>query len=165
LYESVFTLIRQGQAKDAVSVLREHPPKNDTERRQVIDSAQRVLTEAGESLDQPERAVLQQISSEAFGESYFDRLRRWVGPRTHTDYDLAGGSGFEKADSTTQALAEEGFTNGISEEQIVWLASEDAQNVWLFGKRLGELDKSRRFLNQIVAATPANVNCMFCRRT
>jgi len=160
LYQSVFALLRHGQAKDAVSILRDHPPKNDNDRREVIDSAQRLLEEASQLLDESERETLEKIVANAFGASYFDRLRRWVGRRANADYDLSGGTGYEAADLKAAELAAEGLAQGISREEISWLASKEAENVWVFGKRLGELDTKGTFLERILSATSDDLNCM-----
>ncbi len=160
LFRSVFTLLRHGQAMDAVSILRDHPPRNDNERREVIDAAQRLLRESTAVLDNDARQTLERIVADAFGANYFDRLRRWVGRRAHADYDLTGGTGFAAADNKVVELAEEGFSRGIADQELSWLASPEAENVWIFGKRLGELDAPRLFLDRIISATPADLNCM-----
>jgi hypothetical protein len=161
LHQSVFALMRHGQVHDAVSILRDHPPRNDKERLQAIDSAQRILKELPASLDQDERTMLEKIAAESFGASYVDRLRRWVGRRANTDYDLDGGTGFTQADRNVEQLAEEGFASGISGEEIGWLASPGAENVWIFGRRLGELDRGGSYIERILRATPSNLNCVF----
>lgn len=160
LYHATFTLTRSGQAKDAVSVLEHHAPRSDKDKRQVLDSAQRILKEAAQALDDREKGVLKQIIEGAFGTTYFDRIRRWIGRRANTDYDLDGGTGYNRADAEVVLLAEEGFRNGITDAETTWLASPEAENVWLFGKRLGELDAETKFLDRILSATPADVNCM-----
>jgi hypothetical protein len=160
LFGSVFTLLRHGQAMDAVSILRDHPPQNDNERREVIDAAQRLLRESTAVLDNDTRQTLERIVADAFGANYFDRLRRWVGRRAHADYDLTGGTGFAAADDKVVELAEEGFSRGIADQELSWLASPEAENVWIFGKRLGELDAPRLFLDRIISATPPDLNCM-----
>jgi hypothetical protein len=161
LYGSVFALLRFGQAKDAVLVLQGLPPKNDKERRELIDSAQRLLGEASEVLDDDERSALEKMIGDAFGAGYFGRLRRWIGRRANGDYDLAGGTGYQAADLKVAELAVEGFARGISDEEMAWLASGEAEHVWVFGRRLGEMDKEKLFLNRIVSATPGDLNCIF----
>jgi hypothetical protein len=160
LFQSVFALLRHGQAKDAITILRNNPPRNDKERLEVIDSANRLLKEASATLDNDERQTLVRIAGEAFGPDYFDRLRRWVGRRTHSDYDLEGGTGFNNADRKVVELAEEGFTQGIPDKALAWLTLPEAENVWVFGRRLGELDTDRLFLEPIISKTPADLNCM-----
>ena len=130
------------------------------ERREAIDASQRLLKESTAILDNDARHTLEQIVAGAFGASYFDRLRRWVGRRAHAAYDLTGGTGFAVADNKVVELAEEGFSNGIGDPELSWLASSEAEYVWVFGKRLGELDSGRLFLDRVVSATSPDLNCM-----
>lgn len=160
LVQSVLTLIRHGQPQDAVSILNASQPQNDKERREVMEAAQRLLNEPGNALDETQRKTLEQIASRTFGSSYFDRLRRWVGRRLHTDYDLSGGTGFDSADLKAMELAQEGYAQGISDDELGWLTSAEAENVWAFGKRLGELDTEKRFLERIISVTPTDMNCL-----
>jgi hypothetical protein len=160
LVQSVLTLIRHGQPQDVVSILQNCQPQDDTERREVMEAAQRLLNESSSVLDETQRKTLEQIASKAFGSSYFDRLRRWVGRRLHTDYDLSGGTGFDSADLKAMELAQEGYAQGISDDELGWLTSPEAENVWEFGKRLGELDTERKFLERIISVTPTDMNCL-----
>jgi hypothetical protein len=69
-------------------------------------------------------------------------------------------SGYGAADERVQHLAEEGFKQGLSKTELSWLASPDAEHVWVFGHRLGELDVEGKFFSEIVEVTPNDVNCM-----
>ena len=76
------------------------------------------------------------------------------------DFDSTSESGFEAADRHVIELAEEGFQKEIGDAELAWLSSREAENVWLFGKRLGELDSAENFRDRIVTAAPNDVNCM-----
>lgn len=52
------------------------------------------------------------------------------------------------------------YAQGLSSAEIRWLASTTAENVWLFGRTLGELDIERVYLPSIVALSPPDPNCM-----
>ena len=134
-------------------------PKTDDERRLILDACDqiRLVQNLPEDLQQQ----IAQIRESSFGSSYFERLRRWVGKRLHSDYDSVGATGFSAADKRASELAEEGFTKGISETEIKWLTSPEAENVWSFGYRLGELDKKGMFFDQILFSTPDNLNSLF----
>lgn len=86
------------------------------------------------------------------------RLRRWVGRRLPGDFDAE--HAFEAADQEVLKLAEEGFRNDIGTDELQWLSSPEAENVWLFGRRLGELDTPETFRERIISFAPNNVNCM-----
>jgi len=48
--------------------------------------------------------------------------------------------------------------NGISQEELRWLTSPEAENGWLFALTLGKLDEERKYLNNIIENSPDNVN-------
>ena len=156
---STATLIQHGQIGDAISLLESTTPIDDEERRVLIDASVRI----SDIPDLPEesKSRLQRIRENAFGSTFIDRLHRWVGKRTHSDYDLKGNTAFDAADAQTRRLAEEAFEGGMNTDELRWLSSHDAENVWLFGHRLGELDTSGRWQNDIIEATPDNVDCLF----
>lgn len=156
---SVFALLEYGQVEDSIVLLESTAPTTDEERRLIIDSCDRVADVP--QLSQEFRERLEQIRENAFGKTYFDRLRRWVGRRPHSDYDLEGHTGFELADKKVLELSEEGFKNGLTQNEVAWLSSPEAENVWLFGNRLGVLDTEERYLNIIVNEASEDVNCMF----
>lgn len=160
LIQSVFTLIRHGQAQDAVGVLAGVVPESDAERLQLLEAAERLKREAGEALGESQREQLQKVIESTFGASYFGRLRRWVGHRLPSDFDLEGKKGYVTADQKTVELADEGFRNGVSDEELKWLASTEAEHVWVFGKKLGELDNNETFLHRIIPVSSNDLNAM-----
>jgi hypothetical protein len=48
----------------------------------------------------------------------------------------------------------------LSGEQLKWLASHEAENVWQFAQRLGELDTEGNFEARIKEVTEDNFNCL-----
>lgn len=158
-FDSVRALLQYGQAEDAVEVLKMAEAKTDDERRTIMESCE--VINGVENLPDSLREQINQVRESLFGESYFGRLRRWVGKRINSDFDSQGASGFGAADKRAEELAEEGFRDGIGETEIIWLASPEAENVWIFGYRLGELDRSGRFFDQIARSTPNNINSLF----
>jgi hypothetical protein len=155
---STYALISQGQVDDAINVLESEVVRNDEDRRLLVTSCDQVTRVP--NLTDEQRLRVNRVRDSAFGSTYFDRLRRWVGNRLPGDFDPNGVSGFEAADQRVQQLAEEGFRSGIGEDEIAWLSTPQAENVWLFGKRLGELDATERFKERIVNAASNDVNCM-----
>jgi hypothetical protein len=155
---SIYALVGQGQVADAIEVLAGAAARNDEERRIIIRSSDQIL--GVPNLTEQQRATVTQIRDSAFGTSYFDRIRRWVGTRTFGDFDSHGESGFEAADRRVVELAEEGFQNEIEPEVLEWLSSPQAENVWIFGRRLGEIDSVEKFGKRILHAAPDDVNCV-----
>jgi DNA-binding Lrp family transcriptional regulator len=158
LLQSPFALVSQGQVDDAIRILESAVPMNDEERRNIVRSCDQINRVP--NLTDEQRARVKQIRDSAFGTTYFERLRRWVGGRLPEDFDLSSASGYDAADRHVMELAEEGFKNGIGEAEIKWLSSPEAENVWPFGRRLGEIDQQERFRDRIFQAAPDDQNCM-----
>ncbi len=157
LMQSVYTLASRGIPDKAIQVLDGLAPRNDKERREIVEACNR-LGQVGEArISREQKQQLGAIASRAYENTYFGRLRRWVGPRPHTDYDLQGGTGYQRANAVTRELAEEGYEHHISDSELEWLASgEAASNIWTFGRRLGEVDAELRFFPRIVTASAAD---------
>lgn len=155
---SVRTLLQYAQADDALGVLESSTPGTDEERRAVLESCDWISKLDGLSGDFQSR--IEKLRERTFGTDYFSRLRRWVGKRIHGDFDMNSHSGYGAADDRVQRLAEEAFAEGLGERELVWLASPEAEHVWIFGHRLGELDREGKFFSEIVKVTPNDINCM-----
>lgn len=155
---SVRALLQYGQADDALKTLESSVPKSDEERRAVLESCDSLSKLDGLPVDFRRR--IQEVRERAFGTDYFSRLRRWAGKRIHGDFDMASTSGYGAADEAVQRLAEEGFAEGLGEAELAWLASPEAEHVWIFGHRLGELDREGMLFSEIVKVTSNDTNCM-----
>ena len=145
-------------AEDAVAVLETTTPLDDEERRIIMEASTRL--EQIPDLPEGLRLRLLGAKEQAFGNSFFDLLRRWVGKRLITDYDLAHESGYASADQKVVRLAEDAAEKGLSTEELKWLATPEAENVWPFGHRLGELDADGSFEAPIKEVTEDNFNCV-----
>jgi hypothetical protein len=155
---STRALLKYGQADDALEVLESSTPKTDEERRAVLESCD--WLSKVQRLPSDFQGRIQTVREAAFGSDYFSRLRRWVGKRVHGDFNMDSASGYAEADKRVQQLAEEGFNQGVSETELKWLASPDAEHVWIFGHRLGELDLKGKLFSQIIKVSPDDINCM-----
>lgn len=155
---SVRALLQYGQADDAIRVLESSVATTDEERRAVLESCDQLLKVTELPADFQTR--IQKVRESAFGTDYFSRLRRWVGKRIHGDFDMGSASGYGVADDHVQRLAEEGFIHGLGASEILWLSSPEAEHVWIFGNRLGQLDREAKFFSKIAKAAPNDVNCM-----
>jgi hypothetical protein len=153
LLGSVYALANVGIPNKAIEILESIEPEDDSERVEILESCAGVQKASGRPLNPEEIEKLEIVKRRAFKETYFDRLRRWIGRRPHADFEAEGKPGFEYADHMTRELAEEGLKGGVTDEEFKWLASREAINVWPFGMRLGELDADLRFLPRIVASS------------
>jgi hypothetical protein len=144
--------------EDAVAVIETTAPLDDDERRTIMEASVRL--EQIPDLQGGLRLRLLRARENAFGTSFFDQLRRWVGKRLMTDYDMAQESGYASADQKVVRLAEDAAEKGLSTEELKWLASAEAENVWPFGHRLGELDANGSFEAPIKEVTEDNFNCV-----
>jgi hypothetical protein len=146
---------------DVIKILKSIKPETDDDRRQILDASAQLQRNAAGQLSDAQKSQVEELVANVFGSSYFARIRRWVG-RLRADFELKDEEGFANADAiTTVALAEEGLKNGISGEELAWLASAAAENVWIFGLRLGELDTQLRFFSRIVSHSPEDINARF----
>jgi hypothetical protein len=158
LLQSPYALVSQGQVDDAIGVLESAVAMSDDERRSIIRSCDQINRVP--NLTDEQRAKVKWIRDSAFGNTYFDRIRRWVGGRLPEDFDPNSASGFDAADRRVMELAEEGLKSEIGSAEMEWLSSREAENVWPFGRRLGELDKDEKFRERIFQAAPDDENCM-----
>ena len=161
LIESASTLAMDGLVDDAVEILEAAAPRSPKQVRSRADAAGWILQHGGPDLSGPQRAALQRLLNAPFGEDFDGQLKRWVGPRLQADFELAGGEGYANADSNVLRLADRAYQQGLGDAELKWLASREAENVWPFGRRLGELDTGRRYLARIIEISPDDVNCLF----
>jgi hypothetical protein len=145
-------------AEDAVTLLETAIPLDDEERRIIMQAS--LHLERIPDLPEGLRLRLLRAREQAFGISFFEQLRRWVGKRLHTDYDLEHESGYTSADQQVIRLAEDAAVKGLSAEELKWLASPEAENVWTFSQRLGELDTAACFEAPIKEVTEDSFNSL-----
>lgn len=156
-----FTLMNEGMFDDLIATLKSVRPDTDQERRAILDTCLRVEKDFGSHLSRDQREDLAQLRTSIFDTTYFGRLRRWVGQRLHADYGGGVEDALRRADEIAVTLAEEGVARGISDEEVAWLASREAENAWVIGRRLGELDGTLQFFERIVAFSSDDVNTVF----
>jgi hypothetical protein len=160
LIGSASTLAIDGLMDDAVEVLKRVDPDSAGQVRSRTDAAGWILRNYEKDLSAPPRIVLQELFDVSFGDDLQGRLKRWVGRRLHADF-MPGGRGFQEADEHAAALADIAFAEGLTDAELSWLCSREAENVWPFGKRLGELDGGRTYFDRIVERSSDDVQCDF----
>jgi hypothetical protein len=49
----------------------------------------------------------------------------------------------------------------MTARELQWLSSREAENVWLFGQRLGQIDTTGHWQRDIIDAAPDSIDCLF----
>lgn len=137
-------LIRVGLAQDVIERLEQMPIENDIRRHRMRNLAETTLRHDGSFLDEAQREYFEQWQKALIGQSYHDRLRRWIGEWTTGDRPLPSSrreKGVETPERKIAALAEEGMQKpDLLRPELAWLASDDARHAYGFGRRIGQLD-------------------------
>ena len=110
-----------------------------------------------DSKNLPEELIerLKKLAGKLTGISSADRLKRWVGHRSTIDWNKE--THFKKADENIIALAVEAFKNPeLFTANLEWLSSREAENVWIFGRHFGNLDKNKYWLDSLVNVAKTN---------
>jgi hypothetical protein len=161
LINAALALVSQGMVKQSIQILEKIDPQTDKEKRQLLDVARRLERDLKDRFSAEQIEQLHAIADKCFDSGYFGRLKRWTGRLLHTDFNLDDpNAGDRETSRQIHALAEEGYKHGISDLELTWLASPEAENVWVFGFRLGQIDESHSFLDRIVSVSPQNVNAL-----
>ena len=161
LLDSVHVLGTRGKLEKAIDLLGEFSPRNDEERIHIIEVCRRLQRLNKIPISQEHKRQLDVIETRTYESTFFGRLRRWVGKRPFTDYDSETGKGFQRADEMVHNLAGEAIGKDLSDSEIAWVASREAEYAWLFGYSLGQLDPETRFLSKIVAGSSDDGNELF----
>jgi hypothetical protein len=150
LINSAQGLIKQGIFDDVFPRLNSLPLATEQEKIELWELYKRILHFLGGSLSEVQRNSLQQNADLLLGDSYHDRLRRWVGKVSPVDWKELKDQDREPEEMGI-ALAEEGFSNpDLIRQELSWLSSGDAVQGYLFFKRLGELDTTHEWLDEFV---------------
>jgi hypothetical protein len=161
LIDAAFAIVPEGMAKQSIQILETVVPQTDKEKRQLLDVARRLERDLKGSLSGDQIGQLRSVAEKCFDGSYFGRLKRWTGRHLHSDFNLDNPTaGDQETNRLIHSLADEGYKNGISDAELAWLASPEAENAWPFGFRLGQLDESHSLLNRIVSVSPQNFNAL-----
>jgi len=151
LLQSARGLVATGLADEVLPRLKSLRMESYQERREVRGTVQDTLKYEGSRLSQDRRTRFEALLRELEGESYTDRLRRWVGKWTTADWLRADDEDPERPHREIAKLAVEGFESpSVLREELDWLASAEAQNVWAFGYTLGQQDAEHDWLAHLV---------------
>lgn len=162
LLEVTRGLIKLRLADDVISRLEELEVAEDAQRRAVWDTIKTALKYEEAILTEEQRHRLEQRAAQLFGTSFHDRIRRYVGRPSLVDSLREDAPLAERPQTLAAQLAEEAFQAPETlRAEFPWLASREAENVWFFGQRLGELDQQHTWWDEIIEATRAGNDTLF----
>lgn len=156
LFDSLRNLIRHGLADEAIdSVANLTIAENDDLRRhQAWEGIVACLKYEGERLSDVQKTRLEQIAELYMSNSLHDRLRRFVGRWSHTDWKGSKAPEEERTEYITAHLADEAMEDQETlKAELKWLVSGEAENVHYFGYRIGQLDGDHTWLPDLLEAT------------
>lgn len=159
LLRSARDLVHVRLADDLLSRFERLDVPNEAQRREVWETIQNILTYDREVLTNEQRARFEARAGDLFGRSFRDRLRRYTGRLATTDWPDPDHPAKPKPGVVAATLAEEAIRSPEAlRSELGWLTSEEAENVWAFGRRLGELDETHSWLDDLIAAAQAGRN-------
>jgi hypothetical protein len=149
-------LVRLGLAEEVVTRMAALRVDTREEELRIWTASARILRYEGNVLNPEQTAALQRLQKRFFGDSLEDRIRRYTGPFSITEWRE---DPQERPDAKASALADE----AMREKQVIlamaaWLASNEAQQVWPFGYRLGVLDEGRELFEAFRKAASQGAN-------
>jgi hypothetical protein len=151
LLQSTRGLVGMSLADQVLRRLKSLQVEGYEQRRDVRGTVQDTLKYEGTHLSQDQRDQFEEFLQELEGGTYRDRLRRWVGKWTNADWLRADDDDPERPYREITRLADEAFdSTDLLHEELGWLASAEAENVWFFGYRLGERDTDHIWLGDLV---------------
>lgn len=144
------SIVSLGFGSRLLSILEQHEPRNDEDRRALCYTIQAILRYEKASLSPELREQYSRLLEKTWGDAFRDRIRRWIGELTLTDR-MRDKDGLRSADKEAEALADEAMSNpDLLRSELDWLCSGKAQNIWFFGRRLGQLDHSKSWLDELI---------------
>lgn len=148
---SLRDLVVVGLGTDVVAILEHFPIERETRKHHLRGEVEQLLTFEASVLSPEHLSFFIAFQQRLAGQSFGERLRRWVGKWTHADSPRPRSIQQENPDlpqpqEMAAKLADEVIaTPELFHQELDWMASEAAVNVFYFARRLGELDKEHQF--------------------
>jgi hypothetical protein len=153
LFDVAQDLAAIGLAEEVIARLEEVDRSDEKRRRDGWEAAQRILRYDDQVLTDAHRIRLHSLSALLSDQSLHDRLRRYVGQWSDLDWETPEVSEFDRLQGVAAGLADEATQDPATlRSALPWLVSGEAEHVWEFAQRLGELDVSRAWLDEFAAA-------------
>jgi len=148
LLESALRLFSRGMAEEMLNRLEKLDASSDKQKFELRDTLEAILEYQESIIPKELKTRIEKFREKIIGETFHDRLWRWIGRRSHFDW---AEESRKEAEKRINALSEEAYKNPtFLLEEIDWLISSEAENIWPFAINLGKLDKSKSLLPEFV---------------
>ena len=148
LLDHAGALVYFAMADEMLDRLEKLDMTTDEQRFAIRATLEEILENQKSKLTQEQKDRINNFILNLIGDTFHDRLIRWVGRWTHIDWIKGDG---ENATNQIIGLAKEAYNNfNLLFREIDWFASDEAVNVWFFARTLGQLDESKKLLEEFV---------------
>jgi len=156
LLDAARSLIKLGLSEDVIRRLEQVPRQTDEDVYLLRQCMQEILAWEKDALSDDQQERIRAFLASLTGPTWFDRLRRWAGPRAFAEYGQDGDDVIAEspAPSATDELVDQAVSNPalLTNDVWAWLkspASTAAANAWPFAERLGRKDVEGRWLSMV----------------
>jgi len=150
LFATARGLAGERLADEILPRLQNLPLRSDSECQAMRELLQDLLRYEGEVLTEEQRQCVEQWANDLAGDSFHDRLRRWVGAVSFPDREELSDAG-KTPEEMAASMADEGYRDPDAlRPELKWLASADAMHFYFFGRRLGQLDSDHTWLEDLL---------------
>lgn len=162
LLDAARTLVIMGLADDTLARLEKLTIQDEQQRRKAWQTVQSILRFEHDFLNEIHRGRLTKLLKQLYGDSFHDRIHRFLGKAASIDEEITDPSDRGALQVIIVDLADEAYYHPAElRAELPWLASQDAENVWFFGRRLGMLDEHHAWLQDILMAVDASKDYVF----
>ncbi len=146
------SLVRFGLTEDVTSWFEQIQGESDAERRDIWEAIGGVVKWEDESLTDEAKKRLEDCALAIYGENLPDRIKRYTGSFASVDWPGEDET-TERPEEIARQLAEDAVHSMGEVAAIVpWLFSGEAEAVWPFAYRLGQLDAERKWFDSLFEA-------------
>lgn len=153
LLDTARSLIKLELGDDVMRRLERVPRRTDEDAYRLRQCLQEILAWERDNLSDDQQDRLRALLTSLTGPTWFDRLRRWAGPRAFAEYDQDGDdlTAESPVPAATEALADQAVADPalLTDEVWTWLKSPAAANAGPFAERLGRKDAEGRWLSTV----------------
>lgn len=153
LLDMARSLIKLGLSDDVILRLEMAPRQADEDVYRLRQCLQEIMAWERGRLTDHQHGQIRALLVSLTGPTWFDRLRRWAGPRAFAEYEQDGDDVTASSpvpDATDQLVNEVIADPALLNEDVWrWLKSAAAANAWPFAERLGRNDGDGLWLSMV----------------
>lgn len=155
---SSYPLVFAGLREEIIDRIVSMETSDDNHQREMRNAIQMILRDEKIQLSEHLCNQLQRKWEELSEKDFHTRLRRWIGQLSFQDMHDNLKSEHTLTEKEITALAKEAIQEpSLLAEELDWLASDHAQQAFAFGRKLGRLDDSKDWFDDIVSRARAGV--------